>query len=463
MESFAPQQASSPQRCDVLVIGAGPAGSAISALLAERGWNVEVLDKDTHPRFHIGESLLPHTLPYLKRLGVLQDVDKIGIRKHGVELLSPHHASTTTLYFSQALDQSFPHAYQVRRSDFDHILLRNAVEKGANVHEGWRVIKVELRDNDTSLVTATDNRSTTRRWEASFVVDATGRDSFLSNQFGGKQRDQHHNSVAIFSHFEGVRRHTGLDEGNISLCWFDHGWFWLIPFKDGVTSVGAVCWAAYLKSRKAGLNQFLWDTIALCRPVSERMKDAKPIMPAMATGNYSYRSTRHRVGAGHIMIGDALAFIDPVFSTGVHLALNSAILGASVVDARLRNGPEYERATREFEASVRRGLATYSWFIYRFTQPAFRKLFMAPRDILHIQGAVLSLLAGDVFRTTPTRLPIFLFKALYYLNSVINPMSNFFAYRQKMLSVTEDGGSDWGTSEPRLSDDGDKDSLAGKV
>jgi flavin-dependent dehydrogenase len=437
MGSFTSQEHDSPQKCDVLVIGAGPAGSAISALLAEKGWHVRVLEKDTHPRFHIGESLLPHTLPFLKRLGVLQEVDKIGIRKYGTELISPYHAEPTTLYFSQATDQSFSHAYQVRRSEFDQVLLKNAAGKGAKVHEGWRVTKVQFRDEDTSLVTAIDSRNDIRHWETSFVVDATGRDSFLSNHFGSKQRDKHLNSAAIFGHFEGVQRHTGLDEGNISLCWFDHGWFWIIPLKDGTTSVGAVCWPSYLKSRRTGLNQFLWDTIALCRPISQRLKDAKLIIPAMATGNYSYRSRRQIVGTNHIMIGDALAFIDPVFSTGVHLALNSAILGANVVDARLRGAADYQRNTREFQDSMRRGLATYSWFIYRFTQPAFRNLFMAPRNILRIQEAVLSLLAGDVFRKTPNRFAIFLFKTLYYVNVLLNPVSNLRAHRQKVHAVDD--------------------------
>ena len=149
MGNSAKQKTDSLQKCDVLVIGGGPAGSAISALLAEMGWNVQILEKDTHPRFHIGESLLPYTLPFLKRLGVLQKVDKIGMRKYGIELLSPDHTDPMTLYFSQAIDPSFSYAYQVRRSEFDQILLENASEKGAIVYEGLRVVKVELQNGTT--------------------------------------------------------------------------------------------------------------------------------------------------------------------------------------------------------------------------------------------------------------------------------------------------------------------------
>src|SRR6185369_6838368 len=173
-------------------------------------------------------------------------------------------------------------------------------------------------------------------------------DTFLSGQLGGKHRNPHHNSAAIFGHFEGVRRLSGMDEGNISIIWFDHGWFWIIPFKDGTTSVGAVCWPYYLKERKTTVEQFLWQTIALCAPVAERMTNAKLVTPAHAAANYSYRRTTMS-GAGYIMLGDAFAFMDPVFSSGVHLALNSAIHGAKVVDAFLRGAPEYARLLREFE------------------------------------------------------------------------------------------------------------------
>ncbi len=216
----------------------------------------------------------------------------------------------------------------------------------------------------------------------------------------------------------------------------------MIPFKDGITSVGAVCWPSYLKSRKVGLDQFLWDTLAMCPPVSQRLRDAKLIMPVMAAANYSYQS-RQMTGPNYIMIGDAFAFIDPVFSSGVHLALKSAILGASVVDAHLRGSPDLPHLKKAFERTVRRGLDTYSWFIYRFMQPAFRNLFMSPRNMFGIEGAVLSLLAGDVFRRTPSRVPIFLFKALYYCSTLLSPLTNLATYRRIRQAVHDGDGSDY--------------------
>jgi flavin-dependent dehydrogenase len=417
------------QSCDALVIGGGPAGSAISALLAERGWRVEVLEKDRHPRFHIGESLLPHSLPMLKRLGVLPDVEKIGIVKYGAEIVSHAHGRARTLYFSRALDGSQPFAYEVRRAEFDEILLRNSQAKGARVHEGVRARTVDFRDGRPPLIHAEDREGRPFTWEARFLVDASGRDTFLSAQRGGKLRNPQHNSAAIFGHFEGVARLPGMDEGNISIVWFDHGWFWVIPFKGGLTSVGAVCWPSYLSTRRGSMEQFLWDTIRLCPAVAGRMTGATLVTSAHAAANYSYRRTTMS-GDRFIMVGDAFAFIDPVFSSGVHLALNSATLGAEAVDAYLRGAPEYPELIRRFERTVRKGVDTYSWFIYRFTQPAFRSLFMSTKSFLKMEEAVLSILAGDAF-AAHTKVPILLFKACYYVVCLFNPWANWQAYRRR--------------------------------
>lgn len=416
--------------CDVLVIGGGPAGSTISALLAEQSWNVHVLEKDSHPRFHIGESLLPQSIPMLRRLGVLPEVEKIGIVKYGAEMVSYRYGRSQMFHFARAFDESQPYAFEVKRAEFDAILANNAVAKGAHFYEGVRAQRVDLRPGQTSLVYTEDREGRARIWEARFIVDASGRDTFLSGQLGGKHRSKKHGSAAIFGHFEGVTRLPGMDEGNITAGWLDDGWCWLIPFKDGTMSVGAVCHPDYIKSRTVPLDQFLLETLRQSPPIAKRMEKAKPLTPTYAAANFSYRRETMS-GDGYLMVGDAFAFIDPVFSSGVHLALNSGTIGAGVVDAYLRGSPDYPVRLKQFERLVRRGIDTFSWFIHRFNQPAFQALFVSTRRPPKIERAVLSLLAGDVFAQSKARFPLFLFKIVYYAVFVLNWKENWTVARRR--------------------------------
>ncbi|MEO8630056.1 MAG: tryptophan 7-halogenase, partial [Betaproteobacteria bacterium] len=206
--------------------------------------------------------------------------------------------------------------------------------------------------------------------------------------------------------------------GNISLFWFDHGWFWYIPLRDGTTSVGAVCWPYYMKTRKTDPTTFFMETIASCPRLQARLSEATLINEVTATGNYSYESDR-MVGDRYILLGDAFAFVDPVFSSGVFLAMNSAFLGADVVDAWLRDPASARPLMKRFDREIRHGIQTFSWFIYRMTSPAMRKLFMGPRNHLRMQEALLSLLAGDLFRGTPIYWSLRAFKGVYYVTSLI--------------------------------------------
>jgi flavin-dependent dehydrogenase len=424
----------------VLVIGGGPAGSTISALLADQGWSVHLLEKDVHPRFHIGESLLPQSLPMLQRLGVLPEVEKIGIIKYGAELVSHRHGRSQMFHFAKAFDESQPYAFEVKRAEFDAILARNAAAKGVHFHEGIKAQRVEFRRDRTSLVHAEDRQGRLRTWDTRFVVDASGRDTFLSGQLGGKHRSKKHGSAAVFGHFEGVTRLTGMDEGNITAGWLDDGWCWLIPFKDGTMSVGVVCHPDYIKTRRTPLDQFLLDTLRQSPPIAKRMEHARPLTPAYAAANFAYRR-RTMTGEGYLIVGDAFAFIDPVFSSGVHLALNSGTIGAGVVDAFLRGAPDWADRQRNFERKVRRGIDTFSWFIHRFNQPAFEALFVSTRRPPKIERAVLSLLAGDVFEQPKMRVPLFLFKVVYYMFFLLNWKENWAVARRRKqgsrLTVTE--------------------------
>jgi len=422
-------------RCDVLVIGGGPAGSTISALLAQRGRDVVMLEKSRHPRFHIGESLLPFNMPLFEQLGVAKEIEAIGMTKYGAEFVSPWHDKPVMFEFANALDSPFPSTYQVRRSEFDRILFRNAARKGARAIEECRVTGVEFRPGGVA-VTAREESGHERVWQSRFVVDASGRDTFLASRLGIKERNREHNSAAIYGHFAGATRLPGKSEGNISIFWFEHGWFWFIPLSDGATSIGAVCWPYYMKTRKTSPERFLLDTIALCPALAERMRKARLISPVTATGNYSYSAGR-AAGTNHIMLGDAFAFIDPIFSTGVFLAMHSAFVGADTVETCLDNPRQARRALKAYDASVHRGIGAFSWFIYRVTTPGLRDLFMNPNNRYRLRDALLSLLAGNAFRSGRLGMRLLALKALYYLVSAGNLKASLMAWKTRRQAKQE--------------------------
>jgi len=422
--------------CDVLIIGGGPAGSTAAALLAERGYRITLLEKAHHPRFHIGESLLPANLPLLEKLGVADEVRAIGMKKWGAEFVSPWHAHKQVFEFADAMDKSMPMAYQVRRSEFDEILIRNASRKNARVVEGCQVQDVNfLPHNEGALIKARHDDGTVETVHARFVLDASGRDTFLGNRFKTKQRNKQHNSAAIFGHFAGAERNVGKTAGNITLFWFEHGWFWFIPLADGVTSVGAVAWPYYLKTRKKqALEQFLMETIALCPPLNKLLQHAQLTAPVQATGNFSYACDRTH-GSQYLLLGDAYTFIDPMFSSGVMLAMNSAFIGADTVDICLRNPQQAPAAFKKFDRMMRMGPKQYSWFIYRMTNPTLRDMFMGPRNIFRVKEALLSVLAGDVFGKTPIRGPVLIFKGLYYAISLLSFRRAIQAWRRRKHNI----------------------------
>ena len=390
-----------------------------------------LLERERHPRFHIGESLLPMNLPILKRLGVLDQVDRIGIKKPGADFNSDlevggHHQ----FHFSFALDKNHRYAYEVRRSEFDNLLLRNSAAKGTQVLEEVRVTDIDVPPGGDPIAHAVDAAGNLVVWRCRFLVDASGRDTLLSRHFNLRQRNPHHASAAVFGHFANVERREGPYAGNISVYWFEHGWFWMIPLKDGSMSVGAVCRPAYLKQRKSSPQEFLLQTLALGHPeMRHRMRNATLIdNVARATGNYSYQSTSMR-GERYILVGDAFAFVDPVFSSGVLLAMNSGVLGADAIDAWLRNAPSAARKFRRFERMVRRGVKTFSWFIRRFNSPGMRSLLLYPANPFRVQESVISLLAGDVFRNIGARWRLQVFKCLYYAFSLKHVRESFHLWR----------------------------------
>ena len=419
---------------DVVIIGGGPAGSSTAALLAQAGHRVVLLEKSHHPRFHIGESLLPASLPLLERLGVAAHVEAIGLTKRGVEFFSPVHSRPQRFDFAESWNKTLCYAYEVRRSSFDAILLERAGSLGARVVEGCRAREFELLGDGVEVFSQRED-GTRQCWRGRYLIDASGRDTMLGTRLGTKRRNRRHNSCAMYGHFRNAWRSPDPHRtGDIGIFWFDHGWFWFIPLADGVTSVGAVVWPYYMKSREVPLREFFMQTVALSPPLAKRLESAELVTEVEATGNYAYACSRAH-GDRFLLVGDAYAFVDPVFSSGVMFALYGGIAAAEAIDEALRRPARRRQAFRRYERRMRHGPRVFSWFIYRMTRPAMRDLFMAPRNVLRMKEALLSLLAGDVFGATPIWASLRAFKLVYYATSLAHPRASLAALRARARNV----------------------------
>ncbi len=408
------------EQCDVAVIGGGPGGSTAAALLARLGHKVIALEKAHHPRFHIGESLLPMNLPVFERLGVLDKVRALGVLKPGADFEAENEHGYSTYAFARALGGSPPHAFQVWRQDFDKMLYDHARASGADAREGHEVVAVDQQGPRELRLDVHTDEGLAYSVEARYVIDASGRDAFLSAKKKLRRKNHRHQSAAIFGHFRGAERRPGEDAGNISIYSFEHGWMWMIPLPGDVMSVGAVCWPDYLKERKGRTLEFLFDTLKRSPALWRRLEKAELIgNEVQVTGNYSYDSAKMG-GRGWVMIGDAFAFLDPVFSSGVYLAMISAEQAAELADTALRD-PSRERALlRKLEKRLRAGMDRFAFFIYRFNGPIMRQMFRSPQNTLQLEQGVISMLAGDLFDQPRVLWRLQLFKFLYAVNGLFH-------------------------------------------
>ncbi len=402
--------------CDVLVAGGGPGGSTVSTLLVQRGWRVTLLEKVRHPRFHIGESLLPANMPIFEEIGAMAKLEALGRQKLGADF--PRDDGSSCIFrFDRALGDTPPCAYHVKRAEMDRMLFEHAREQGVDAREQVKVERVEFDAGGvTAHIDADGTKSTLR---ARYLVDASGRDTLLGKQLKLIDRNDKHQSAAMFAHYKNVAFNAGDPGGNIiSINRFAHGWAWFIPLPDGTMSVGCVCKPGYLKTRQGADNEtFMARTLAIVPGAAQHMTTAERVSPVRFTGNYSY-ACRQMAGPRWILVGDASAFLDPVFSSGVYLSMYSARRALDVIDGALRE-PRLEAALqRHYTRHLRRGYRRFAWFIYRFNSPAMKALFANPHNLMQVEQGVISMLAGDVFDNRRVLSKLRIFKAVYAATSL---------------------------------------------
>jgi halogenation protein CepH len=350
-------------RYDVIVVGGGPAGSTAAGFLALAGRRVLLLEKERLPRYHIGESLLSATLPIFEALGVLPEIEKAGfVHKPGGTFIWGRGHEPWSFYFRDD-PGGRPHAFHVVRAEFDHLLFRHAAALGVDAREGYRVTSVNAAAD--VRVQALHDENETTEFSAEYLIDASGQDAFLGRRNDLRQFNAFFKNLAIFGYFTGAERLSGAVAGNILSAAFDEGWFWFIPLHDGTTSVGAVVDARrFAGAAGENVEKLYADLIARCGPVAQRLRQGRLVSPVRVVRDYSYSSKKF-YGQRYLLAGDAACFIDPVFSTGVHLACLSGYLAATTL-ARVMQGHPADEQFVLYDAQYRSLFERYLNFLYFF-------------------------------------------------------------------------------------------------
>ena len=398
---------------DVIVIGGGPAGSTAATRLAQLGRKVILFERERFPRFHIGESLLPCSMPLFDALGVQGALEKANfLPKYAAEFVTADGAFTRRYAFGDGLVAGPPSAYEVDRAEFDKVLLDHAASSGAVVEEETQVVKFDCNRQGASVTVRGPGGE--RSVSAEVIVDATGQSSLLAGRLGLREMDQGLKNFAVFSHFEGATRHSGLREGDITIVLVPEGWWWVIPLRGDRTSVGLVAPARKLKGRKPD-ESFLHERIEQTPYLNERLANARRVAPVRSISDYSYVS-RSLCGDRWLMVGDAGAFIDPVFSTGVYLGMTGAFHAADAIDRALVRRDFSPAMFKDYERFVRRIVGRYRAFVKGFYTPEFVEVLMYPSDWLKLRAAITSLLAGYGVDSFDVNWRVLVFRAIARAN-----------------------------------------------
>ncbi len=419
LTSLGPESASPrafPADADVVVCGGGPGGSTFATLMARRGHSVLVFEREKFPRFHIGESLLPWNVPLFERLGVLSKLKATGPQvKRGARFYHQGSSFTRPVLFANGIDRDHPSSFQVKRAEFDALLLEHARESGAAVFEEVRVTEV-LFSADGSRARGVNvqrkGESEPHTVNAKLVVDATGRDALLSRHLGGRRRDPLLDRSAAFAHYDTFRRAEGPTGGDIVVVTTPDGWWWLIPFSDGSVSVGIVMPSRRFKERKGTVEELFEESVLGAPDVRELLEGSKRTTDVKAIPDYSY-STPRISGDGFCLVGDAACFLDPVFSTGVLLAMTSAELAAGAASRALRAKGRVDASDfRRFEKTYRDAIRRFERFVHGFYEPHVLETFYTRAPNPWIERGVTTVLGGGVFHPSlEARFWIFAFHA----------------------------------------------------
>lgn len=381
---------------DALVIGGGPAGATAAAVLAAKGHKVYVLEKDTFPRYHIGESLIPYCYFPLERIGMIDKIKQAGfVEKHSVQFVGVDGRSSQPFYFFKHLDHDAARSWQVERAVFDQMMLDNAREKGAEVFHQVKA-KNHIKENGAVVgVTATGPAGEAMAFRAPITIDCTGRDGLTMTRNRWRVAEAKLKKHAVWTYFKGAKRDEGIDEGTTTVAYIEgKGWFWYIPLHNDMVSVGVVADKDYLFHGETDLEKVMWREIDKQPWIKERVEVGEQMRPVQATGDYSYRA-QHIAADGVVLAGDAFSFLDPVFSSGVFLALLSGELVADAADQCLTTGNYSAEMFSEYARQFRHGIEVMRKIVYAFYDVSFNfKNLIDAHPNLH--GDLTDALIGNV-------------------------------------------------------------------
>ena len=398
---------------DVAIIGGGPAGSTAATLLARAGRRVIVFERENFPRFHIGESLLPFSMKAFTRMDLHEKILRAGfMKKFGGEMFGSCSEIGNKFYFKDAYRSQTEHAYQVTRADFDKLLLDHSAENGAEVHEHAMVEAVTFSNEHVDLSIKRNGSSQAVR--ARYLIDASGRNSVLGTKLGIKKTYDHLQKLSIFAHYDDVSRAEGIDGTLTALIRGIDRWFWIIPLTAKRTSIGVVLDNDTFRKSKLSAEDFLEQTLAEQPIIAKRMTNARRVSKVYVATDFSYRSTKLH-GDRWLLAGDAAGFIDPIFSSGVFLAVFSGEQCADALNEVLDRPRKARRLFPRYERTVNRAMDIYLRFVNAWYTKEFIEIFLAPRDVFGLPPAVNAVLGGNIGNSFAIRWRMWVFYFLVWL------------------------------------------------